>query len=404
MRCERHPDHVRRARAATMAIFFATGWVYAAWATRIPAIKEQLELSSGELGAAVLGLEGGAVIGLPAGGALVARFGSRRALQCGFAIYPAALFATSLASGVAGLTATLALMAAATSVVDVAMNAQGVELERRYERPILSGLHAGHPLGLALGGIAGTIAAATAFSVRGHFAAPAAAGAATGVLATLWLIDEPREDRTAFARPTRRLLALGLLAFCAFAVDGSAFNWSAVYVREVRHGSAGLAAAAFMVFAFAIALGRLPGDRFVARVGRVRVVRASGLVVAVGAVAALAAPSAPTSLAGWAVLGLGLAALAPTVLGAAPGASNVPPGVAIAAVTTVGYLGSFTAPPLIGGLASVTSLGLALGLLVVVGLALAGFAGLMAVTASRPSARASSRDGATRRARPPGAA
>src|SRR4051794_41276212 len=111
MRCERQPDHVRRARAATMAIFFATGWVYAAWATRIPAIKEQLGLSSGGLGAAVLGLEGGAVVGLPLGGAIVARHGSRRALQAGFAIYPAALFATSLASRPARLAVTLAVLA-----------------------------------------------------------------------------------------------------------------------------------------------------------------------------------------------------------------------------------------------------------------------------------------------------
>src|SRR5918999_38806 len=119
-------ERERRARAATTVIFFLTGWVYAAWATRIPAIKQDLRLSDGELGLAILGLGG-----------------------------------------------SLAVMAAGTSVVDVAMNAQGVELERRYERPILSGLHAGHPFGLAAGGLAGTLAAGGGGPVRAHLRAGA---------------------------------------------------------------------------------------------------------------------------------------------------------------------------------------------------------------------------------------
>ncbi len=317
---------MRHARIATTLIFFATGWIYAAWATRIPAIKSELSLSSGELGLAVVGLEGGALIGLPLGGALTARAGSPRALQIGFAIYPAALFATSLASGLGSLAVCLGVMAAATSIVDVAMNAQGVELERRYERPLMSGLHAGHPLGLALGGLAGTAAAAAALDVELHFGIVSAIGAAAGLGATLFLIREDRIEGRAFARPSGRLLALGGLAFCAFLLDGSAFNWSAVHMRESRDASAGLAAAAFTVFAFALAAGRLPGDRLVDRFGRVRVLQIAGAIAAFGAAVAILMPTPETSLAGWALLGLGLAPLAPTVLGAAPGASRLPPG------------------------------------------------------------------------------
>src|SRR5215212_1496623 len=125
----------RRARAATTSIFFMVGWVYAAWATRIPAIKDDLGLSDGELGLAILGLEAGAIVGLPTGGALVAGAGSRHALRIDFAIYPAALVTVALAPGLATLACSLAVMAAASSVLDVAMNAQGVELERRYQRP-----------------------------------------------------------------------------------------------------------------------------------------------------------------------------------------------------------------------------------------------------------------------------
>jgi MFS family permease len=305
-------------------------------------------------------------VGLPVGGALVARVGSRRALQLGFAGYPTALFAVALTSGLAMLAAALAGMAAATSVVDVAMNAQGVELERRYQRPVLSGLHAGHPFGLAVGGVAGTAAAATGISVTVHFAVVAAVALVIAMVATTVLLREPtREGQPAFVRPSRRLMLLGFIAFCAFLLDGVAYSWSAVHLRTQYDGSVGLAAAAFTVFAGALAIGRLFGDRLVARWGRVRVVQGCGAVAAIGSSLAVVAPTAGLSIAGWALFGLGLAPLAPTVLGAAAGVGG-PPAVAIAAVTTVGYLGSFTGPPAVGVLAELVGLTVALGVPVMV--------------------------------------
>jgi MFS family permease len=362
--------HSGRARAATMAIFFLTGAVIAAWSTRLPAIQERLALSPGELGAAILGLEGGATAGLPAGGALVARVGSRTTLRLGVAAYPLGLVLVGLADGVATLGAALAAMAFANSIVDVAMNTQGVELERRAGRPLLAGLHAGHSLGLAAGGVAGTLAAAAGLPVRAHFALTAGAAIVAGLLATRALVRErPMEAGPRFVLPRGPLLPLALIAFCAFLLDGAAYNWTAVHLRSEQHAPPGLAAAAFTLFALMLAAGRLAGDRLVARYGRARVVEGGGLVAAAGGALAIAAPGPLPALAGWAVFGLGLAALAPTVLGAVPGAGDAPPAVAIAAVATVGYLGSFTGPPAIGAVAGAVGLSTALGLLVAVALA-----------------------------------
>jgi MFS family permease len=360
-------DRVRRARVATTLIFFLTGFVYAAWATRIPAIKGELDLSAGALGLAILGLEAGAIAGLPAGGALATRVGTRMALRVGFAGYPAALVAVALSPSLPALAAALAAMAAASSIVDVAMNAQGMELERRYRRPVLSGLHAGHPFGLVVGGLLGSAAAAGGLAVQAHLAAVAGVGLAGGIAATFPLVAEPVPPRgRSLARPGGALLGLGLIAFCAFLLDGAAYNWSAVHMSSVHGAGAGLAAGAFTLFSLALAVGRLFGDRLVARLGRVRVVRCCGVVAAAGSALAIAAPTAQVGLAGWALFGLGLAALAPTVLGAAPAAGRAAPAVAIAAVTSVGYLGSFTGPPLIGALAEAGGLTAALGLLVAV--------------------------------------
>jgi MFS family permease len=368
----RHAGELRAARAAVTAIFFLAGATIAAWSTRIPAIQERLGLSAGALGLAILGLEGGAVVGLPAGGALVARLGSPSALRIGFVGFPGGLVAVALAPSLGALMLALAVMAAATSVIDVAMNAQGIELERRYRRPVLSGMHAGHSAGLVGGGLAGTAAAAAAIPVPVHLGGAAAIGMAAGVAATHWLVrEEPVDGQRLFIRPGGRLLLLGLVAFCAFLLDGAAYNWSAVHLRSEHGAAAGLAAAAFTAFALAMAVGRLAGDRLVARFGRVRVVEGCGAVAVMGGALAVAAPTATVALVAWAVLGLGLAAIAPTVLGAAPGVSAASAPVAIAAVTTVGYLGSFTGPPAIGALAQFTGLQAALGLLVVVGAATA---------------------------------
>jgi MFS family permease len=371
---------MRAARIATTLVFFLTGATMAAWSTRIPAIQERLDLSPGALAVAILGLEAGAVVGLPAGGALVTRLGSRAGVAIGFGVFPTALLAVGLAPGLAALAVALGVMAAANSVVDVAMNAQGIELERRYERPVLSGLHAGHSFGMVAGGLVGIAAAGAGVVPAVHLGAMAALAVVAGVGATRWLVREPPNgDGPVFVVPNRPLALLGAIAFCAFLLDGAAYNWSAVHLRAERDAPAAVAAAAFTVFALALALGRLVGDPLVARFGRARVVQGSALVAGGGVAVAIMAGSPLGSLAGWAIFGLGTAAIAPTVLGAAAGVRDVPPPVAIAAVTTVGYLGSFTGPPLIGALAEFTGLSTALGLLALVG----GAAALLARPALR---------------------
>ena len=399
---------VRRARAAATVVFFVTGGVFASWGARIPAVQDRLDLSPGELAIAIVGIEGGAVIGLPAGGALATRLGSRRSLRLGFAVYCSAMVVVAVAPGLGWLAVALAVTAAATSVNDVAMNAQGIEVERRYGRPVLSGLHAGHSFGVLAGALLGTAAAAAGIGVGPHFTAVAIAGLAAGLAATVWLVDEPRAGGAPMlARPSGALAGLAAIAFCAFLIDGTAIQWSAVHLRAEHAAGPALAAAAFTAFALAVAVGRLAGDRAVAHLGRSHVVRAAGLLAAAGIAIAITAPTAATALAGWALLGLGVSVVAPAVLGAAPAAAKrdesvggraaerddrgrgattrdesigaagaVPPPVAIAAVTTVGYLGSFTGPPLIGVLAEVGSLAAALGVVLLAALAIAVLASL----------------------------
>jgi MFS family permease len=183
---------------------------------------------------------------------------------------------------------------------------------------------------------------------------------AAGFVATLALVDESRQTAgPLLARPTGRLAGLAAIAFCAFLIDGTAIQWSAVHLRSQGAGEA-LAAAGFAAFALAVALGRLAGDPVIGRFGRAPTVRAAGVLTAAGVALAVAAPSPAAALAAWTVTGAGVAVVAPAVLGAAPLVGELPAPVAIAAVTTVGYLGSFTGPPAIGAVAELTGVSAAL--------------------------------------------
>src|SRR4051812_35326918 len=189
--------------ARTFIVFFVTGGVFASWGARIPAVKEGLGLSAGQLAVAILGIEGGAVLGLPLGGALVTRLGSRTSLRLALPVYAAGMAAIAFAAALGSLAAALAATAAANSVLDVAMNAQGVELERRLRRPVLSRLHAGHSFGVLAGGLVGTAAAAAGVGPRAHFTVIAGVGLLAGLAATAGLPDGPCvEGVPLLARPS----------------------------------------------------------------------------------------------------------------------------------------------------------------------------------------------------------
>jgi hypothetical protein len=391
----------RKARAALALTFLLTGAVFATWAARLPALTERLEFSPGEASIALVGVEGGALVGLATAGRLVAAVGSATSLRLGFVVYPAALVATAFAPALGWLAATMAVMGTANSVIDVAMNVQGVELERRCARPLLSRLHSAHSFGVLVGGAGGTLCAARGVPLGAHFAAVAALAIATAQLAAGALLEEPRRiarrgrarlpspregARRGARRAGRRLAAIGLLACGAFFVEGAANDWSAIHLRSVHGTGPALAGAAFTIFSLTLALGRLGADGLVARHGRDRFTRAAATVAALGAAIAAASGSAGVALVGWAVLGLGVAGLAPTLLSAAPGASSAPPAVAIATVSAIGYSGSFAGPPVIGALASVASLAAALGSLVLVAVAITAFAGAALPEADRDAA------------------
>jgi MFS family permease len=356
---------LRRARAAVTTIFLLNGVLFGSWAARVPAVKERLGVGEAGLGVVLAGIAVGALASMPLAGWWSARLGSRATTRAGLALscvvvplpalvaspYPA--FALTLAFGMA------------MGLLDVAMNAHGVAVERRRGRPILSSFHAGFSLGALLGALTGAAAAGAGLDVRVHLVLSSAACGLVGLIAVRHLLPSDAEDERppAFVRPPRRLWALGAIGFSCLMAEGASADWSAVYADESLGASPGVAALCFAAFSVTMTLGRLAGDRLTEALGPQRLLRAGAVVGGGGLAAALVAATPGAAIAGFACLGAGLAAMVPVVFRGAGQVPGLAPGVALAAVSTLGYTGFLAGPPLIGALAAATSLPVALGTL-----------------------------------------
>ena len=306
---------MRPTRVAITLLFFADGILLGSWAARVPAVQRQAGLTNGRLSIALFAMSLGALVAMPVAGWLCTRIGSRRVLVGSLAGGSAALVAASFATGLGGLAASLAAFGGGFGATNVSANVQGLALEHRYGRSILSSFHAAFSTGGLLGAGLGALVAAAGVGTRVHLVAVALVLAPVAVaLGRLLLPPDPGDPaRPVFVRPPRVLLVLGAAAYCTLLAEGAAADWSAVYLSRSLGATAALAALGYAGFSLAMAASRAGGST--------------------------------------------------------PGVS---PGVGIAAVSLIGWLGFLSGPPAIGLAAGAVGLRAALGLVVLaaVGLAL----------------------------------
>ena len=377
---------LRHSRIAILGYFFVLGAATATWAARLPAIKESLHLSDGRLGLALFAVPAGSVLTLALSGRIADRFGAVRILRIAGVLVPVALVPIGLASGLAALMATLAVYGALAGLLDVSMNACGARLELGYDRPIMSSLHAGYSIaGLAGAGIGG-IAAWLGASPLATFAVAAVALIVLSLMAAPHVFipavaarEEHSDDlpRRSARQISAVIWVLGLLALCGQVGEGSAGDWSAVYMHVNLGTSAGAAAVALGAFSVTMAAGRVAGDRLAARFGPVRLVRASGLVAGLGLAAGLLIGTPAAGIAGFALLGLGLAGIFPQIVTAAARLDPEQAGRNIGRIAAVSYSGLLSGPVLIGVIASGVGLRAALGVPSALALLVAAAAGVM---------------------------
>ncbi|MGW8331211.1 MFS transporter [Streptomyces sp. NPDC055897] len=367
------PRQLRRARIAIAAVFCVHGAVTGNFATRVPWIQEHAGVSAGQLGLALAFPAIGSSLLMPLSGAITHRFGARNALRGLLALWTLALALPALAPNVYTLCAVLFVYGASAGMADVAMNALGVETENRLGRSIMSSLHGMWSVGALIGSAAGTLAAHLGADARLHHTVAAAVLTLLGLAACQGVLDlrsaPDEEPPPRFALPPRSALIIGMVAFCAVFAEGASMDWSAVYLRDVLETSAGTAAACTTAFTLTMAAARLAGDKGVDRFGAVRTVRAGGVLATLGGLLVVFAPGPAVAMAGFGLMGLGVAVVVPLAFAAA-GRSGPNPSQAIAGVATITYTSGLVAPSAIGGIADLTSLVVSFGLVTVLALGL----------------------------------
>ena len=359
------PSGLRASRVALSAIFAAHGFMYASWAVRVPAVKQQTGASAAALGLALLGLSAGAVATMLIAGALCRRFGGRQVTGPACGLLSLTLVLPPLAHSPLTLGLGLFVFGAAYGCLNVAMNTVAVDLVAAVGRPVMPGFHAAWSFGgLAGAGLGGLVA--PHLPPLPHLALVAAAGLLVTALAGRVLLarpvpvpedaagpvhrPEPDDGRWRRAVAAWRLVGvLGMIALCSAYDEGAIGDWGALHLRQDLKASAGLAAAGYAAFAFAEAIGRLSGISLLERYGRTRVLVTGGLTACGGMLLASLAPDVWLVLAGFAATGLGLANLFPVAVARA-GLLAGSGGVALA--STLGYCGFLLGPPAIGFLAS----------------------------------------------------
>jgi MFS family permease len=358
------PPSRRRALAAVTALFAFDGAVFGSWAARIPDVTAQVGASHTALGLALLCVSVGALASMQLTGALCARLGAGLVGAGSALLLCIAVVLPGLAHSLPELAAALLAFGAATGAVNVAANSIGVRIETAGDRPILPGLHAGFSFGGLAGAVVGALA--TDVGVALHLLTVGAVGLlVTAAIAPVLVADDPEPVRVPRASgrersrvgPRSLLVTLGLIAGCTAYGEGAVTDWGALHLRETLQATPAVAAAGYGAFALAMACGRLTGSRLIRSLGTTRVLVYGALLAAVGMLAAALAPTAVVALAGFALVGLGLANVFPLAIARA-GATGGSSGVALA--STVGYTGLLGGPPVIGLLVGAVGLPTAL--------------------------------------------
>ncbi|MCA9835816.1 MAG: MFS transporter [Trueperaceae bacterium] len=358
-----------RAYLAISSIFFVNGVFLASWVSRIPTVAQHLDLNNAQVGLALLGVAVGSLSAFPLVGNFISRFGSARVtLVCGLACC-LALVLPAWVPSLLTLFLALILFGASIGSMDVAMNAQGIEIERLEKRTIMNSLHGFFSLGGFAGAALGGLIVSWGTGLATHFLAVALISAALLFFMHRLLLPDTsskeKEKAPVFMLPPRALWGLGAIAFCSSIGEGSMADWSALYLNKSLGTTVSVAATGYAVFSLAMLAGRFSGDHLVARFGTANVVRTGGAIAALGLALGLLFHTLSTGLIGFGMVGLGLSVVVPSVFSAAGKHPTIPSGTAIAAAATMGYSGFLAGPPVLGWIAELSSLRLALVVVVI---------------------------------------
>lgn len=327
------------------------------------------------LGTVLFAIPLGSILSSFAAPWFVERFGSRRVLTLGILLYSALLIAVGMAETLPSLVFALFIFGLSSNLVNVSVNTQALDLERVMNRSVMASLHGLWSLAGFAGAALGTLMIAFKIHPAQHFSLVFLFVVVILINAQKYLLpDGPRsmEKQPFFVLPNRALIGLGGIAFLSMIAEGAMFDWSGVYFQNVIKAEPAWVGAGYAAFMSAMASVRFLADRLADRFGIDSLLKVSGLFIALGLTLSIISPSISSGIIGFLLVGAGTSSVVPLVMSQAGKASSYSPGVAIAAVSTIGFFGFLLGPPLIGWIAGISSLRVSFGLVAVLGLGISG--------------------------------
>ncbi|MEQ9767437.1 MFS transporter [Pectobacterium versatile] len=350
----------KKAQAATRIVFFVAGFAMASWAPLVPFVKTRLAISDASLGMLLLSLGIGSLLAMPLTGFLTSKLGCRSVILLASALLCLVLPALTQAETLPLMAITLLFFGASMGMIDVAMNIQAVIVERASGRAMMSGFHGFFSIGGIVG--AGGVSALLWLGLSPLMAIVALmlifmATAHKHLLRT----TNQDDDSPLFVIPRGWVMFIGSLCFIMFLAEGSILDWSALFLTVERNLSGAQAGMGYAAFSVAMTLGRLNGDRIVNALGRYAILTGGSLCAALGLVLTISIDNAITAILGFVMVGIGASNVVPILFSAAGNQKIMPPNLAIASITTVGYAGILIGPTILGFIAQFSNLATAFG-------------------------------------------
>lgn len=373
------PASLTKSRVAVGIFFFISGLRFATWASRIPDIQNHLHLSDAGLGTVLFALPAGSMAGLPVSGYMVSKYGSRIILYISAMLFPIFIIGIGLANSPLWLALNLFFFGFSSNLLNISVNTQAVALENLYGKSIMASFHGLWSLGGFSGAALGTLMVAEHIHVLYHFLVVAT----LSVIVTQFVFSHTvRQTKTqqksasVFVKPDRYLMILGIIAFSTMATEGTMFDWSGVYFKKIVLAPVQLTTLGYVAFMLTMATGRFLGDKLITNYGQKQVLRFSGAMIFTGLMTAVLLPNIVAATLGFLLVGFGVASVVPLCYALAGKSKTMQPGMAIAAVSSIGFLGFLMGPPLIGYIAQAFSLRISFAVIAFLG-------GMMSIMAAK---------------------
>lgn len=353
----------RAQQMATRIIFLLSGFAMSAWAPLVPFVKLRLDISAGTLGLLLLCLGAGSTFSMPLTGYLTSRFGCKPVIILATVILCLDLPLLTLMNTPAGMALALLIFGMSIGMVDVAMNVHAVVVEKASGRAMMSGFHGFFSIGCILGALAvsGMLTLNLSPLIASLIVIALVLVSLARISKDFWQDTKRKSGEPMLVMPRGWVIFLGLLCFVMFLTEGAMLDWSALFLTDARGVNPDHAGLGYTLFAVAMTIGRLTGDKTVNYFGRFKVLLVGSLAAAAGLLLAVSVDSLYAVAVGFVMVGLGAANLVPIMFSAAGNQTTMPANLAIASVTTLGYAGILAGPALVGFIAEFSSLPFALG-------------------------------------------